>query len=348
MTVTVQPISQSAWQQLAPSFADYSYRQLWDFGVACAKRLKATSAHVAIYDGTELVGLADVRIKRIPFLKTGIAYINGGPMVRSSRNDGEGIKRLQVALAGLTETYVRQKKLVLRIQPNLGPDSWNDLQSRTFQDLGYVIGTQQRFYRTFVLGISQPLEDVRKQLNQKWRNCLNNAEKRNLTVRTGADETYFSVFMNLYKELIDRKDFDVDLNPEFYLRVQKSLVEHERFLVTIIHENDHPVAGHVSSILGDTCVYLLGATNNAGLKNKAAYFAQWSVIQTAKERGCSFYDLGGINPDKNPGVYHFKKGLGGIDMTAPGPFELYPDDFRRLLVTGCEKTFNIVRYLRIM
>lgn len=347
MTVTLQPIGREAWQQLALSFLDYNYRQLWHFGVACANRLKATSEHVAIYDGTELVGLADVRIKRIPFLKTGIAYINGGPMVRSSTNSEEGIRRLQVALAGLTETYVRQKKLVLRIQPNLGPDGWNDLQSSIFQDLGYAIGRQQRFYRTLVLDISQPLEDIRKQLNQKWRNCLNNAEKRNLTVRAGTDGTYFSVFINLYKELTHRKDFDVDLNPEFYLQVQKSLAEHERFLISIVYENEQPVAGHVSSILGDTCVYLLGATNDAGLKNKAAYLAQWSVIQTAKERGCWFYDLGGIDPDKNPGVYHFKKGLGGIDMTAPGPFELYPDSFRRIIVKGCEKAFKIVRLPRI-
>jgi len=348
MAATVQLIGRPAWQQLAPTFADYNYRQLWDFGIACAKRLKATSEHVAIYDGAALVGLADVRVKTIPFLKTGIAYINGGPMVLSGMNGQEPVKRLQVSLAGLMETYVRQKKLTLCIKPAIGSDSWNKLQGRTFQDLGYVVSTRQRVYRTFVLDISQPLKDVRMQLCQKWRNCLNNAEKRNLTVRTGTDETYFSVFMDLYKELIYRKDFDIDLNPEFYLRVQKNLVEHERFLVTIIYENDHPVAGHVSSILGDTCVYLLGATNDAGLKNKAAYLAQWSVIQTAKERGCLFYDLGGINPVENPGVYHFKKGLGGIDMTAPGPFELYPDDFRRLLVTGCEKAFNIVRHLRIL
>lgn len=348
MAVTVQPIGRSAWQQLAPTFADYSYRQLWDFGIACAKRLKATSEHVAIYEGAALVGLADVRVKTIPFLKTGIAYINGGPMVLSGTNGEERVKRLQVSLAGLMETYVRQKKLVLRIQPTIGSDSWNDLQGRTFKDLGYVVGTQQHVYRTFVLDISQPLKDVRKQLYQKWRNCLNSAEKKKLTVRSGADDKYFSIFMNLYKELMCRKDFDVNLNPEFYFHIHKNLVGHERFLVTIVQKNDQPVAGHVSSILGETCVYLLGATNNAGLKNKAAYLAQWSVIQTAKERGCSFYDLGGINPDQNPGVYHFKKGLGGIDMTAPGPFELYPDDFRRLLVTGCEKAFNIVRHLRIL
>lgn len=346
MTATLQPIGRDKWQLLAPSFLDYNYRQLWDFGTACAKRVKATSEHVAIYDGTELVGLADVRVKTIPSFKAGIAYVNGGPMVRSSTNSEEGIKKLQVVLAGLVETYVRQRTLILRIQPTLGSADWNDLQGRTFQDLRYVIDAQQHVYRTFVLDISQPLEDVRKQLNQKWRNCLNNAEKRGLTVKTGIDETCFSVFINLYKELTHRKDFDVDLTPEFYLQVQQRLAENERFIISIVYQNEQPVAGHVSSILGDTCVYLLGATNDMGLKNKAAYLAQWSVIQMAKERGCQFYDLGGIDPDKNPGVYHFKKGLGGADVTVLGPFELYPDRFKRIVVKGCEKVFRIVRGFR--
>ena len=114
---------------------------------------------------------------------------------------------------------------------------------------GYAIATQQHFYRTFVLDISPPLKVIRKQLNQNWRNCLNNAEKRNLIVKTGTDETYFSIFIEIYKELTRRKDFDVDLNPEFCLQLQNSLAEYERFLVSIVCENEQPVAGHVSSIL---------------------------------------------------------------------------------------------------
>ena len=125
--------------------------------------------------------------------------------------------------------------------------------------------------------------------------------------------------------------------------MQKNLAEHERFLVSIVCENEQPVAGHVSSILGDTCVYLLGATNNAGLKNKAAYLAQWSVIQMAKERGCRFYDLGGIDPDKNPGVYHFKKGMGGQDVTVSGPFECSPNGLKRMLVNNGEKVYRFLR-----
>ena len=32
-------------------------------------------------------------------------------------------------------------------------------------------------------------------------------------------------------------------------------------------------------------MYVLGATNDLGLRNKASYFLQWSVIQRAKEKG---------------------------------------------------------------
>ena len=164
-----------------------------------------------------------------------------------------------------------------------------------------------------------------------------------MTLKSGTNEEFFSVFCNLYKALINRKDFDVDLTPDFYRQVQGSLSEHERFVVSIVYENDRPVAGHVASILGDMCVYLLGATNEAGLQCRAAYLAQWHVIQMARERGCRYYDLGGIDPDNNPGVYHFKKGMGGVDTTVPGPFEYYPGRLKKTLVLRGEQMY---RYLK--
>lgn len=346
MTVFLKLIDREYWQRHAPSFLDYNYRQLWDFGMACAKRIGAVSEHVAVYDGTELVGLADVRVKRIPFLGTGIAYINGGPLVRRADGDANDQARLKILLIELANVYVYQKKNVLRVQPTIGSETWNNRQIGTFMESGFVVSEKVRPYRTFVTDIAGPLEEIRKKLNQKWRNCLNNSEKRGLTIKTGTNGELFSVFCDLYKTLIDRKEFDVDLTPEFYRQVQENLAECERFLISIVYDDDQPVAGHVSSLLGDTSVYLLGATNTAGLANKAAYLVQWAVIQMAKERGCCFYDLGGIDPDRNPGVYHFKKGIGGFDITAPGPFECYPDGFTRFLVNGCENAFRMMRRLR--
>ena len=96
------------------------------------------------------------------------------------------------------------------------------------------------------------------------------------------------------------------------------------------------MAGHVASLLGDTSVYLLGATLEAGLKAKASYLLQWNAILEAKKRGLSWYDLGGIDPEGNPGVYHFKKGLGGLEVCAAGPFEMAPGASTALVLRAGE------------
>jgi lipid II:glycine glycyltransferase (peptidoglycan interpeptide bridge formation enzyme) len=66
--------------------------------------------------------------------------------------------------------------------------------------------------------------------------------------------------------------------------------------------------------MGDSAIYLLGATSDAGLNSKGAYLLQWTLINWLKDRGIRWYDLGGIDPAANPGVYSFKRGLSGVDI----------------------------------
>ena len=62
----------------------------------------------------------------------------------------------------------------------------------------------------------------------------------------------------------------------------------------------------VASAIGNMGIYLLGATHDEGLNTKAAYLIHWTMINRLKESGVQSYDLGGINPETNPGVYHFQ------------------------------------------
>ncbi len=344
MTIKIQSIRREEWQQYAPTFHDYNYRQLWDFGVACAHRVGATSEHVAFCEHNQVIGLADVRLKTIPFSGTGIAYINGGPLVRSHPDGDPTI--LKAVLSELADDYVNRRKFVLRIQPSLGTDTWHSLQNTVFRDLGFSIRAGVKAYRTILLDLSSPLDDIRKQLDQKWRNCLNGSEKKGLVVTIGSDDSKFSEFMRLFDGMMSRKDFDVDLAPDFYRQVQNDMADHDKFKVAIVYGNDQPITGHISSILGDTCVYLLGASNEEGLKNKASYLVQWSVVQMAKQAGCRYYDLGGIDPDTNPGVYHFKKGMGGVDVTVPGPFAIYPTTWSKYVVTLFENLYRRYKMIR--
>ena len=56
-----------------------------------------------------------------------------------------------------------------------------------------------------------------------------------------------------------------------------------------------------------------------------------------------WYDLGGIDPAENEGVYRFKARMSGIDVTAPGPFELLPDGARAWVTRAAERVYRAVR-----
>jgi lipid II:glycine glycyltransferase (peptidoglycan interpeptide bridge formation enzyme) len=344
MTLSIKQVEKDFWQQESAHFGDLNYRQLWEYGVANAAKVGAQSEHIAIYSNDDLIGLADVRIKKIPFIKTGVAYINGGPLVRKESDLVE--KTLGLCLKALIDEYVCRRKLSLRINPLPVRPDWNRLAEAAFLENSFQRTANLRQYRTIIIDIGQPLDVIRKQLHQKWRNCLNNAEKQNMSIVSGTSLELFEKFNGLYAQLRSRKDFDVDQDDAFFIRVQKALDESEKLYISIAEADGVPIAGHVSSMLGDVCVYLLGASNEQALKTNAAYLLQWHTINVAKEKNCRWYDLGGIDPEANPGVYRFKQRMGGQEVVSPGPFGYYPNGFKRVLISGCEKLYRVVRCFR--
>jgi hypothetical protein len=172
------------------------------------------------------------------------------------------------------------------------------------------------------------LERYVENFHQKWRNCLNKVEKQNLFVQVGKDNEIFKRFVPLFNDFVAQKAFTVDLGIDFYSGVHKQSTDPDKYLVSLVMQNGLPIAGHVASILGDTCVYLLGATNDVGRKFNAAYLLQWNAIKVSKEAGCRWYDLGGIDAKGNPGVYRFKNRMGGKEVDICGPYEMQPRGYR--------------------
>lgn len=80
----------------------------------------------------------------------------------------------------------------------------------------------------------------------------------------------------------------------------------------------------VISGVGQSGIYLLVATCTEGRKKWASYLLQWRVIEQLRSCVGRFYDLGGINPETNPGVYHYKAGTGVAEVKQVGRFELDP------------------------
>lgn len=344
MEPAIQHVDRTAWKTQVSSFLDYNYRHIWEFAAACADRVTARSEPVAVVQAGEILGLANVRIKSIPVLGTGIAYISGGPLVR--HNDDRDADRLRLCLRALIHEYAERRGLVLRVMAPVGSEAWNDSQRAAYSEAGFTLSRAVPSYRTLLLNVRGPLDEIRRNLAQKWRSCLNQAEKHGVVVRAGTSPALFQEFCDLYSLFIQGKQFEVSLPAAFYRVMQEGLPEDDRFYIHLAQIEGTVVAGHVASFLGDTCVYLLGASNDQGRQTKASYLLQWRVIQAAREKGLQWYDLGGIDPEGNPGVYHFKQGMGGMDVVAPGPLECPARGLRRAAVYWGERAYRLMRGMK--
>lgn len=315
--VEVDRATPAEWAEMLNLFNDANFYQTWPYGRVRWGR--ENLSHLILKRDEEVLGMAQIRIVRPTSLKFGMAYLRWGPLCerRGQPLDPEVAIRMAQALE---QEYVEKRKLFLRVLPNafVGSQRAEILQS-AFSRFTPEPLVSDNTYRTFVLDLSPPLEELRKNLDRKWRNQLTRAEKNNLTVIAGNGVEEYRAFCEIYRQMRHRKTFETTVDEEEFLRIQEELPESQRMRILLCQENGATVAGMVATAMGDSAIYLLGATSDSGLNAKGAYLLQWSMVQWLKVNGTLCYDLGGIDPEANPGVYHFKKGFSGSDVIQMNP-----------------------------
>lgn len=308
------------WAQMLDQFNDANIYQTWSYGEVRWGR--KSLSHLMLKRGGEIVGMAQVRIVRPTRFNFGMAYLRWGPLCerRGRPLDSEVVRRMADAL---DEEYAGKRKLYLRILPNafVGSPRASVLQAALCR-FKTEPSLSDNTYRTFLVDLAPGLEELRKRLDAKWRNHLSRAEKNNLRVIAGSGNGEYRTFCRIYNEMRKRKTFETTVDVEEFGRIQEVLVEAHRMRTLICEDKGVPVAGLVVSAMGDSAIYLLGATSSDGMKSQGAYLLQWTAIQWLRERGIRWYDLGGIDPIANPGVYSFKKGFSGADVYQLDPMAL--------------------------
>jgi len=310
--VEVDRIDSTEWEQCLGLFEDANLYQTWSYGAVRWGQRKLS--HLVLRRDGEVVAMAQLRIVRPGKLKFGIAYLRWGPLCHRKGCDLESVSVHAIANA-LYEEYVRKRGLFLRILPNAFLNTPRAELFRSafsaFQTEPFAAGDT---YRTFLLDLEPPLDVLRKNLDQKWRNQLNRAEKNGLVITETTEAEGFGVMIELFNEMWARKRFRQTSSLAEFSSIQKTLPASQQMKVFLCQHEAVPVAGLIATGLGDSGIYLFGATSNRALKTKGSYLLQWRVIQWLKESGIRHYNLGGINPEANPGVFHFKRGLSGKDL----------------------------------
>jgi len=304
----IDAVNEGTWWEILEEFDDANIYQTWSYAVVRYGRQH--TSHLVLKEKGEIVAAAESRITRVPFLDVGVAYIRWGPLWRL-RNAEAKEERFRQAIRALRNEYVCTRGLVLRLFPMLfdsdAPRFLSILEEEGFSRVG-----QETWHQTILVDLTRSLRDLRQGLRQHWRRGLNAAERNRLEVVEGHGDELFETFIRIYREMASRKGLAGFSSINELRAIQGLLPEKFKMKIMLCRSGDDLCAGLVCSAMGKTAIYLLGATSNSGMKSRGSYLLHWKLIEGLKrDPRVTVYDLNGVNPKTNAGMYRFKNDLSG-------------------------------------
>jgi len=313
VSVQIDGQTQATWGEVLGQFADANLYQTWAYGAV--RWGAANLSHVVLKRAGQAIAAAQLRIAKVPVLPAGVAYLRWGPMCQRKGEEIDG-ETVRATIARLRAEYCGHRGLVLQVIPGaFGGGSRGRAYADALAAEHLEPDASVPPYRTVLVDLSRPHEAIRKGLDQKWRNQLNASERSGLSIEVIDSREAYGEFLRLYRDMWERKQFDTSVDVDEFSRIQDLLEGPQRLQSFIARKDGEAVGALVCSALGETALYVLGATNERARELKASYFLHWQAMLWLQQRGARAYDLGGVDKVANPGGYHFKCGFGGAEVS---------------------------------
>lgn len=334
--IELRKLSPDQWPEISRRFDDLTYEQTLTYALAAADRIGASAEFLGMFDRYGMpVAAACLRVKKVPILGRGVAWIASGPLTCTGHGQRTVSETLGVVLSGLRE-YTQGAGHVLRFRLPVSASPHLDV----ITEAGFVRSERSQTYRTVLIDLNQSEADLMKAQHGKWRNSLRKALKADLDIQGGPITEFSDRFSRLYQQVRSSKGFQPDIPPEFFYRLSGSDFEHD---VLVARKGGEDIGAMTIGYAGTTATYLFGATSEAGRRLNAGHYLMWQAMLHCRRRGTRWFDLGGIDPEGNPSVTRFKVRTGGTDVTAAGPFELRPAGMTPSLIKLAESLHRKVK-----
>ena len=261
------------------------------------------------FDASGVVRAMALCTIKVRVWKTAIFVCAGGPMGDPSL--WAGLRPVLAKAAGVRLIYLR-----VRNDSPACAVTVSSLTKTGWRPASQASGTNL----TIMLDLSRPLERIKAELDSKWRYDLKAAAPRNLVLQTNAEQDPRAL-NSIFSEMVAAKQF-ASTTDEAKIR---ALVERRGPNILLVSATDASGNIHafmVALVLGNQAVNFIAATSPEGRKSRAAFAIYWHAIETLQAMGVRDFDLGGIDPEGNPGVYRFKARTGGVERTMIGEFEI--------------------------
>lgn len=293
------------WDGYVSSFEDRHIRQTLAWG-----RLKTgawSPAHAALFNGPTPLAAALILERRLPLGAGSLFWVNGGPLYRKGVAAGQDLSALGNFLEKL-QTHARSRgRAIVRLNFDVAMDLEAQLVVRAagFSKPLAPLGTGL----TYRADLTKPLEEIRENLERNWRNQLNRAEKAGASVEFGRSPELLRRYQPMHEELCRRKGLSGQRLSFADLERMADILG-DLILFFIVSAQGADGCGGAVWIHGGRAWFALSAANEHGLRQNLPNAMYWQIMKRLKETGVGVFDLTGIDPAENPGVYNFKRGLG--------------------------------------
>jgi len=297
-----------SWDQSLEGFADCTPYQAFSWGEYRRALGWEPQRWIAFDENRKVVAMMQASLRRYPF-GIGLIWCEGGPVGDITVCD-QSLQKAMSERTGVKRFYCRFRcdrrrniEDVLRLTAQGWNTSWSPLTSNYSMALDL-----------------EPEEDrLLANCERNWRRNLRRAEEGNLTIKQWMDAGVDEV-LSVYTSMQETKGLDEQLSRREVEQLLKNLKQR-----LVLYRCDDE-AGEVVSLLGcmvagDQACAVFWATSEAGRKLHASYATFWAVVQHCRRIGIKSYDLAGIDPVRNHGVYRFKRATGAAPIEYLGEWD---------------------------
>lgn len=287
--------------------------QLWGWGETKAAHNWSVDRVLVQDTAGELVGSAQILVRKLPFPFRSLAYLPRGPQAAAGRE-----REVQDAVV----LYVKaaHKSVALSMEPDWDADSTPAVQ---LAGAGWKRSESTILIpRTLILDLTQTEDELLGAMAKKTRQYIRKSGREALEYRavTAAE---LPQCLAVYKETARRANFGIHADG-YYLDIFNNLGEGSP--VYAAFDGDTVVSFLWLAASDATAFELYGGMTDAGSQLRANFSLKWLAIQEMKSRGITRYDFNGL---LNDGVSKFKFGFASHENMLAGTWDkglspLYP------------------------
>lgn len=258
--------------------------------------------------------------RKIPMLGMSIFYGCRGPAL-----DWNDTAALDTLMEGVREAARRYRAIFLRVDPEPGPDRevlrriMKQADFRLFEHEFTAWNRTQYELRVF---LDKPEEALLKGIRRTLRQEINASKRQGVSIETQSQSEDEDRFCEVMAALENVKN-SVHHTKAYYQTVLREILLSGGMLIKACYEGKI-IAVMTLVFVGDRCWAVYMANDYAYRKLNPNKLLMWEGIRIAKERGCSFFDMGATQAkafDPNDPLDGYKLGFRPEVVRFPGFFD---------------------------